>query len=116
MEAPHNIWSILEAHADHADMVRSSKHAAPIVYKGTVLSLGRNQYKTHPIMKLYGRNDKAIYLHAEIDAILQCKDLSKAHSIHIFRQGKSGKWLLAKPCPACQTAINKTPIKKVYHT
>ena len=57
-----------------------------------------------------------IYLHAEIDAILRCNDLSKAHSIHIFRQGKSGQYLLAKPCPSCANAISKTPIKKVFHT
>jgi deoxycytidylate deaminase len=88
--------------------------------KGNVLAIGKNSYtKTHPYQakcaKEVGLPEK-IYLHAEIDAILKCHDLSKAHSIHIFRQGKSGKWLLAKPCPACQTAINKTPIKRVYHT
>ena len=88
--------------------------------RGNVLAIGKNSYtKTHPYQakcaKEVGLPEK-IYLHAEIDAILRCSDLSKAHSIHIFRQGKSGKWLLAKPCPACQTAINKTPIKKVYHT
>ena len=88
--------------------------------RGQVLAIGKNSYtKTHPYQakcaKEVGLPEK-IYLHAEIDAILRCNDLSKAHSIHIFRQGKSGKWLLAKPCPACQSAINKTPIKKVYHT
>ncbi len=88
--------------------------------RGNVLAIGKNSYtKTHPYQakcaKEVGLPEK-IYLHAEIDAILRCNDLSKAHSIHIFRQGKSGKWLLAKPCPACQTAINKTPIRKVYHT
>ena len=87
---------------------------------GNVLAIGKNSYtKTHPYQakcaKEVGLPEK-IYLHAEIDAILRCSDLSKAHSIHIFRQGKSGKWLLAKPCPACQRAINLTPIKKVYHT
>ena len=88
--------------------------------KGNVLAIGKNSYtKTHPYQakcaKEVGLPEK-IFLHAEIDAILKCQDLSKAYSIHIFRQGKSGKWLLAKPCPACQTAINRTPIKKVYHT
>jgi deoxycytidylate deaminase len=88
--------------------------------RGNILAIGKNSYtKTHPYQakcaKEVGLPEK-IYLHAEIDAILRCSDLSKAHSIHIFRQGKSGKWLLAKPCPACQTAINRTPIKKVYHT
>ncbi len=88
--------------------------------KGNVLSIGQNNYiKTHPYQaecaKKAGLPEK-IYLHAEIDAIIKCKDISKAHSIHIFRQGKSQKWLLAKPCPVCQTALSQTPIKKVFHT
>lgn len=88
--------------------------------KGNVLSIGQNNYiKTHPYQaecaKKAGLPEK-IYLHAEIDAILKCKDISKAHSIHIFRKGKSSKWLLAKPCPVCQTALNQTPIKKIFHT
>ncbi len=88
--------------------------------KGNVLSIGKNSYtKTHPYQakcaKEVGLPEK-IYLHAEIDAILRCSDLSKAHSIHIFRLGKSGRYMLAKPCPACANAISKTPIKKVFHT
>jgi deoxycytidylate deaminase len=88
--------------------------------KGNVLSIGQNNYiKTHPYQaecaKKAGHPEK-IYLHAEIDAIIKCKDISKAHSIHIFRKGKSTEYLLAKPCPVCVTAISQTPIKKVYHT
>jgi len=88
--------------------------------KGNVLSIGQNNYvKTHPYQALCASKagmPEKIYLHAEIDAIVKCKDISKAHSIHIFRKGKSSKWLLAKPCPVCQTAIKQTPIKKVFHT
>ena len=88
--------------------------------RGNVLAIGKNSYtKTHPYQakcaKEVGLPEK-IFLHAEIDAILKCQDLSKAYSIHIFRQGKSGQYLLAKPCPSCANAINKTPIKKVFHT
>jgi len=88
--------------------------------KGNVLSIGTNSYvKTHPYQakcaKEAGLPEK-IYLHAEIDAIIRCTEISKAHSIHIFRKGKSEKFLLAKPCPVCVNAINRTPIKKVFHT
>lgn len=121
MKAPSNIWSILEAHADHADMVRSSKHAAAIVYKGTILSIGRNQYKTHPIMKLYGRNDKAIYLHAEIDAIVRCinkygSEILTKCSIYVLRSDKLGRISNSCPCEGCSRAINAFGIKKVFHT
>jgi tRNA(Arg) A34 adenosine deaminase TadA len=88
--------------------------------RGNILAIGKNSYtKTHPYQakcaKEVGLPEK-VYLHAEIAAILSCNDLSKAHSIHIYRQGKSGLWLNAKPCPICQSAIDKTPIKKVFHT
>jgi tRNA(Arg) A34 adenosine deaminase TadA len=88
--------------------------------KGNVLSIGQNNYvKTHPYQALCAAKagmPEKIYLHAEIDAIVKCRDISKAYSIHIFRKGKSSKWLLSKPCPVCQTALNQTPIQKVYHT
>lgn len=88
--------------------------------KGNILSIGQNNYiKTHPYQALCASKagmPEKIYLHAEIDAIVKCKDISKAHSIHIFRKGKSEKYLLAAPCPVCVTAIKQTPIKKVYHT
>jgi len=88
--------------------------------KGNILSIGRNNYvKTHPYQakcaKEVGMPEK-IYLHAEIDAIIKCNDISKAHSIHIYRRGKSSKYLYAKPCPVCQQALSRTSIKIIKHT
>jgi len=101
---------------------RNKESLKAIIYdrKGRVLSIGENNYtKSHPLQAecaaAVGLPEK-IFLHAEIDAIIRCKDLSKAHSIHIFRTGKSGKWLLAKPCLACQRAISLTPISQITHT
>ena len=67
--------------------------------RGNVLAIGKNSYtETHPYQakcaKEVGLPEK-IYLHAEIDAILRCNDLSKAHSIHIFRLSKSGRYMLS---------------------
>jgi len=88
--------------------------------KGRILSIGKNRYlKTHPYQALCAAKvglPEKIYLHAEIDAIIRCKDLSKAYSIHIFRYGSEGQPLLAKPCKVCQSAIESSGIKKVYHT
>jgi len=88
--------------------------------RNNILSIGKNSYiKTHPYQakcaKAVGMPEK-VYLHAEIDAIIKCSDISKAHSIHVFRQGKSKEYLYAKPCPVCQQAILQTNIKKVHHT
>lgn len=88
--------------------------------KGRVLSLGKNSYvKTHTLQAKHaekvGLPDKQ-FLHAEIHAITKCKDLSKAHRILVTRYGKTGKPLLAKPCPVCQSAIEAAGIKVVEWT
>lgn len=88
--------------------------------RGRILSIGKNNYtKSHPLQAQYAEKvgePYKIYLHAEIDAIIKCKDLDKAHKIEIFRVNKQGKYLKAAPCPICSEAISKTPIKEITHT
>lgn len=88
--------------------------------KGRILSIGKNSYvKTHPMQARIGAkvgHPAKIYLHAEVAAIVACKQLKHAHSIHIFRFDKHGKPMLAAPCGICTTAIDSTPIKEVFHT
>jgi len=69
----------------YADQVRSSRHAAIITYKGNTISWGVNRYKTHPIMLQYQRNEQAIFLHAEMDAIV--KGMRVAHVVEIVGIG-----------------------------
>ena len=88
--------------------------------RGRVISIGKNSYvKTHPYQKMHadkvGLCDK-IYLHAEIHAIIKCRDLSKAHKLVVMRFDNSGKPKLAKPCPVCESAIRAAGIKEVVHT
>ena len=101
---------------------RVKQDLTAIIYdkRGRVLSIGKNSYiKTHPRMldysKAVGLPDK-MFLHAEVDAIIKCKDLSKAHKISVYRFNKVGDTLLAKPCPVCQSAIEKAGIKFIEHT
>lgn len=98
------------------------QHITAILYdkKGRVLSVGQNSYiRTHPLQKLHankvGLPDKE-FIHAEVAAIVKCKDLSKAYRIKVFRFNNKGEELLAKPCPVCQSLIASTPIKIVEHT
>lgn len=93
-----------------------------IIYdkRGKVLSIGKNSYvKTHPIMARHaekvGRPHK-IFLHAEVHAIIKCRDLSKAHAIHVFRYDKEGNPANAKPCPVCMSAISEAGIKIIEFT
>lgn len=88
--------------------------------RGRVLSIGKNSYvKTHPLQAQHARKvgmEHKIYLHAEVQAIIRCPDISKAHKIEIFRFNNKGEPMLAKPCPICDSAIKAAGIKVVVHT
>ncbi len=88
--------------------------------RGKVISVGQNSYiKTHPLQALHaakaGMPDKQ-FLHAEIHAIVKCKDLSRAHKIFVSRWDKKGRPALAKPCPVCMSAIESAGTEIIEHT
>lgn len=93
-----------------------------IIYdrKGNILSIGKNSYvKTHPLQAKYAAKvglSRKVFLHAEIDAIIKCKDISKAHKIVVTRIMANGTYGNACPCPICVEGISQTPIKIVEHT
>lgn len=98
------------------------QNISAVIYdkKGRVLSIGYNSYiKTHPIQAHHankvGMPEKQ-YLHAEIHAIVRCRDLDKAHRIFVSRWGNNGSPLLAKPCPICMSAIKSAGIEIIEHT
>lgn len=88
--------------------------------RGRVLSIGKNSYvKTHPKMAWHARRvgePERIYLHAEVDAILRCRELDRAHTISISRVSRHGQPALAKPCAACMNAIHAAGIPHIEHT
>ena len=88
--------------------------------RGRVLSIGKNSYiKTHPYQAKCARKvglPEKQFLHAEIHAIVRCKQLHRAHRIVITRFGSSGLPKTAKPCPVCISAIQAAGIKYVEHT
>lgn len=93
-----------------------------IIYdkRGNILSIGKNSYvKTHPLQAHYASRcgePHKVFLHAEVDAIVKCKQISKAHKIVVFRYLEDGTPGLARPCKVCQQAIRKTPIQYIEHT
>lgn len=98
------------------------RNITAIIYdkRGRVLSIGKNSYtKTHTMQSYYAHRvglPCKQYLHAEIDAIIRCKDLSKAHTIFVARVDKSGSYRMAKPCKVCQCAIDATGIENIIWT
>lgn len=88
--------------------------------KGRVISTGVNSYmKSHPLQgelaKKVGRPE-AIYLHAEIAALIKLKDWAKAHRIKVERYDVNGNPVIAKPCEICQSALQRTGIQIIEHT
>jgi hypothetical protein len=101
---------------------RQTQDITAVIYdkKGRIISIGKNSYvKTHPKQALHaarvGRPEK-IFLHAEMDAIIRCRNLSKAYRIVVSRVSKRGKYVNAKPCPVCESAITESGIKHVEWT
>ena len=92
-----------------------------IIYdkRGKVLSVGKNNYtKTHPMQARYANmhgEECKIYLHAEIDAIIKCRNIKKAHKISVFRLLKNGMYGCSAPCKICMSALAHTPIKIIEH-
>lgn len=86
--------------------------------RGKILSIGINSYnRTHPKQAHYAKksgNGERIFLHAEIAALVRCKE--KADKIYIARTDAHGKEVLAKPCPLCSLALHEAGIKKIYYT
>lgn len=103
-------------------MSKQRVNITAIIYdkRGRVLSIGKNSYiKTHTKQAYYaekvGLPDK-IFLHAEIHAIVKCRNLNKAHKISVMRFDKNGNPANAKPCPVCESAIKESGIELVEHT
>lgn len=104
-------------------MARQIQEVTAIIFdkRGRILSIGKNSYtKTHTIQAKYAKQvglSEKIFLHAEIDAIIKCRDIEKAYRMLVVRKLKSGKEANAKPCKICAEAIkNLTNIEVIDHT
>jgi len=94
------------------------KHAACVVYKNKVLSIGLNKDKSHPLQYRYSQSQKKIAIHAEIDAIkgLYLKNPSKS-ILYVARiNNKDSSYALSKPCGICDRVIKEFQIKRVVFT
>lgn len=117
--------NILKDVAEDTISVSNARVVAAVIYKGKIVSIGVNQNKTHPNSYKYRKNDKAIYIHAEVDAInkaskrLNSKQLTKA-TIIICRVKKNEEnkdvFGLSKPCKGCEKCISDKGILNIIYT
>lgn len=96
------------------------------IYNNTIISVGWNQNKTHPIQKYYNKyrdfvNDNGTLdkLHAEIDCIskIQYMDIKwDKVKIFVYREMLDSSIGMARPCEACMAYIKDMGIKNIYYT
>jgi len=77
---------------------RKKKHVSIIVSKGEIVSVGTNQYKTHPIAKAIGYRYSE--MHSELNALLKTDQRKNLH-LYNFRFNRFGEMRIAKPCCLC---------------
>ena len=91
------------------------QHVEATVYnaRGHIIAKATNSYtKTHPKQAKFAQqtnNPLAIYLHAEIAALVKCRQ--KPYRISVIRYLKDGSTGNAEPCPICKLAIKEAGIK-----
>lgn len=98
-----------------------SRHAAAIVYKNEIISIGWNEYKSHPFQVQFSRELEKYYLHAEVAAIRKSlnhltTDELKKSTLYVARVMKDGAWGFSCPCEGCKMAIAAFDIPKVIYT
>jgi len=122
-----NYLDLLAKIAEAVEPVSNVRMAACLVYKGRVVSVGVNKYKTDPFQKTFASDEFKIHTHAEVSAIkigrkyLNASQLQKAvlYVARIKRPSRgSEEWMfgMAKPCSGCRKCIDHFGIKKVVYS
>lgn len=96
----------------------SSVHCAILQTKKR-LYYGYNSKKTHPLQAEFGKNKEAIFLHAEIAAIVKAisredRDSIKGSTLYIARTHADGTIVNSKPCRGCQQALEFFEVDCLY--
>ena len=115
------VYDYLVDFSKNADIVKSSRHAAAIVYRNQIVAAGVNKRKSHPIMQRYQSNEERIFLHAEADALIRFMgmygvDLLPDCSLYVLRTTKTGRVAGSKPCEGCMAMIDALNVGQVYWT
>ena len=84
-----------------------------------VIAVGENSYsKTSTVMSYFAEKvglPKKIYLHAEVQSLLRCKDKAP-YRLTIERYDNEGQQALAAPCPVCREMIKAWGVKVLEYT
>lgn len=113
-------------HAASTERAFGYRFGVLIVIKNRIIAFGTSKEKTHPFQMLHGKNEEAIYLHAEIDAVrnaLRFVDenalrkatmyIARAKNEHPVGPVIPGK---AKPCKGCMGLLSAWEFRKIVYT
>lgn len=99
--------------------------AAGLYIKNDLISVGWNHQKSAPFYAKYGKNEEAIYAHAETHAINKAikivgeEELKNSRTslyvVRAKRESQYGDFIpgLARPCSGCQECISDFNIRKI---
>jgi tRNA(Arg) A34 adenosine deaminase TadA len=118
------IMNTLRVIVEDVPPVTGTRMAAAVAIRGTVLSMGNNQLRTHPFAARFGKNPDALFWHAETKAIHNFirkhhpDDLQKA-TLYVMRIKRpltnNKKWVMgmARPCKGCYACVQDFGIPRV---
>jgi deoxycytidylate deaminase len=118
-----NNLKILEKYYKSLPKLPRGQHrlVAGIWEKNRIISLGFNQYKTHPYQKSTQEkiNPTKQYLHAEIHALIQAFKtpgwVPRRSTMVVYRETRDGTPALSKPCEGCATALSCAGVGTVLY-
>ena len=84
-----------------------------LVNKNSIISVGNNSYKTHPLLKY---RTKWPFLHAEQHAIIKRGlDNCEGLDLYVVRILKNLSYAISYPCTVCKVLIKEVGIRNVYY-
>ena len=81
------------------EIPRPKKHVSIIVRKNEIVSVGTNNFRTHPRAKEHGYLFDEV--HSELDALLRYKGPKDHLKLFNFRYNRFGDMRMSKPCCIC---------------
>ena len=84
-----------------------------LVNKNSIVSVGNNSYKTHPLLK---DRTEWPFLHAEQHAIIRRGlDNCEGLDLYVVRILKNFNYAISYPCDVCKQLIKEVGIRNVYY-
>jgi tRNA(Arg) A34 adenosine deaminase TadA len=113
-----DIFQFLLKSVPRADKVGNSQHCAVVVHKGSILSVGHNKKKSHPLQKFFADKEEKIFIHAELDALTKIKDKNVLTEcdLYVLRVTGGKNVSNSEPCVGCKRALKYFKIRNTYWT